>query len=191
MKDACPDSGCRCDPVIPPLTPPHCMTSIGFRQAISPQLHTGFGLRKWLTCAPRAKVYAVCVSTMVFSARLMLFNAPMASGCQCCFCPAQTELWETVFWMFMSLQSIYTHGTHELETTEIWIKASFGKSMLCLLAIQFMHTAVSSRVFVGVCSHLSNEACCNYSVVKILPWEFECCHPKNQNKKELSSLLKD
>lgn len=38
----------------------YCRASIGFRQAISPQLHMALELRKWLTEALRLSVYTVC-----------------------------------------------------------------------------------------------------------------------------------
>ena len=56
------------------LAPPHCVASIGFRQTISPQLHTGLGLRKWLKHGLRAGVYALCVSTVQDFYSLMLLK---------------------------------------------------------------------------------------------------------------------
>lgn len=57
------------------MAPPHCMASIGFRQAISPQLHSGLGLRKWLTRALGPEVYILCVLMMGLHVALLLFNA--------------------------------------------------------------------------------------------------------------------
>lgn len=60
--------------------PLRCLSSIGFRQAISAQLHTGSGLRKWLTRALRTGLYDPCIPAMVFCEVLLLFNA-LAVSC--------------------------------------------------------------------------------------------------------------
>lgn len=62
------------------LAPPYCKASIGCRQAISPQLCTDLGHRKWLTHALRAGVSALCLSLMVLRAGLLHFNTLISCG---------------------------------------------------------------------------------------------------------------